>query len=139
MLKFKEWESPQKFKESLADFINDVGVSTEANAILRNDALKLESSKILFQETHVEFKKSVKKSIITSKKKKAREYFLSLTLCEELYEKVLIKCHSLALILTLISIKTSGWLVAKMVLSVFLLRSIIPTFSVQNQAKFSIT
>ena len=61
MMKSKEWESPQKFKESLADFVDDVGVSTVANAILQNDALKLELSKILFQETHVEFKKSVKK------------------------------------------------------------------------------
>ena len=90
--KFNEWKSPKEFEDSLVDFIDEVGTETVASSILHNVKLKKELCRMIFSEAHSEFKKGIKSSIITSrKKKKDRQYLLSITpslLCEELKEKV---------------------------------------------------
>ena len=93
IFKYNGWKSPEKFEESLEEFIDEVGTETVAQSILRNKTLKTEICSMIFREAHKEFKKGLKSSVLTSRSgKKDRQYLLTLTpslLCEELQEKVL--------------------------------------------------
>ena len=72
----------------LADYIEDNGVEALAQELLRNKNLEFALSHIIYKKVHDYFKKFVKTSILTSKKKNQdREYLFNLTpliLCQEL-------------------------------------------------------
>ena len=76
----------------ISDYVHDVGVEVAARSLLQSTQLSKEVRFQIYRETHSSFKKSLKKSILSSRKeKKKRDYLLNLTpkrLCEELLLKV---------------------------------------------------
>ena len=82
----------------ISDYVHDVGGEVAARSLLQNAQLNKEVRLQIYRETHSTFKKSLKKSILSSRKeKKKRDYLLNLTpkrLCEELQLKVGVKAET---------------------------------------------
>ena len=72
--------------DALEDSLNTIGACKTASKILENKEVRDEIFKLVFTKSHSTLKSSLKKSILTAKKDKQRDYLLSVTprrLCEE--------------------------------------------------------
>ena len=81
-----ENQDNDNIEQVINDMVENVGASKVAAAVLKNHDVRDEIASLLFKDSHVSLKTSLKKSKLTTSKQD-RKYLLSLTprsLCEEL-------------------------------------------------------